>query len=238
MRRSGRGQIDRRFVRLSRDFLRSPVILNPSVRSAPPHVSAGRIPCRAQTGTSPLRRPKARNRLRETTSGYCKGGSRFWRDSSSNRKAMDCVSITSLLSSGRRCAVVASILLAAVICATGHPPTAEVCLTTSDAPFNYVLPPGTSSFVIRLANLEGKRCFTFVNENAATDGRLSIAVSDRQLAAESPLWSTVEGTIPFRQKRRFALSLVGVDANYVRLTFDVGDARKIARFRNDSVPQQ
>jgi hypothetical protein len=77
-----------------------------------------------------------------------------------------------------------------------------------------------------------------VNENLVADGRLSIAVSDQQLAAKSPLWSTVAGTILFRHKHRFALSLVGVDANYVRLTFDVGDTQKIAEFRGDSAPQQ
>lgn len=151
---------------------------------------------------------------------------------------MDRVSIISLLPSVRRCAVVASILLAAVIHATGGSPSAGVCLTTADAPLNYALPRGTSSFVIRLANPEAKRCFTFVNENSAADGQLSIAVSDRQLAAESPLWSAVAGTIPFRHKRRFALSLIGVDANYVRLTFDVADTQKVAEFRDDSVPQQ
>ena len=132
----------------------------------------------------------------------------------------------------------ASILLAAVINATGGSPSAGICLTTADTPLNYALPRGTSSFVIRLGNSEAKRCFTFVNENPAADGQLSIAVSDRQLAVESPLWSTVARTISFRHKRRFALSLVGVDANYVRLTFDIGDMQKIAEFRDDAVPQQ
>ncbi len=120
----------------------------------------------------------------------------------------------------------------------GDPLSTDICLTTADAPLNYALPRGTSSFVIRLANPEAKRCFTFVNENSVADGQLSIAVSDRQLAAESPLWSTVAGAISFRRKRRFALSLVGVDANYVRLTFNVGDTQKIAEFRDDSVPHQ
>jgi hypothetical protein len=151
---------------------------------------------------------------------------------------MDCVSIPSVLPGVRWCAVVASILLAAVIQAKGDPLSADISLTTADAPLNYALPQGTSSFVVRLANPEAKRCFTFVNENLVADGRLSIAVSDQQLAAKSPLWSTVAGTILFRHKHRFALSLVGVDANYVRLTFDVGDTQKIAEFRGDSAPQQ
>jgi len=38
---------------------------------------------------------------------------------------------------------------------------------------------------------------------------------------DSPLWSAVEGAIRFRHKRLFAVSLVGVEAKYVRLTFQV-----------------
>ena len=48
-----------------------------------------------------------------------------------------------------------------------------------------------------------------------------IAVSNQPLVADSPLWSAVEGAIRFRHKRLFAVSLVGVEAKYVRLTFQV-----------------
>jgi hypothetical protein len=93
----------------------------------------------------------------------------------------------------------------------------------------YALSRGATSFIIRLAGRAQDRSFTFVNENAAAEGRLLIAVSNQPLAVDSPMWSAVEGAIRFRHKRLFTLSLVGVEANYVRLTFQVdvpeGNAR-------------
>ena len=65
------------------------------------------------------------------------------------------------------------------------------------------------------------RSFTFVNKNAVAEGQLLIAVSNPPLVADSPSWSAVEGAIRFRHKRFFALSLVGVEAKYVRLTFQI-----------------
>ena len=56
----------------------------------------------------------------------------------------------------------------------------------------------------------------FVNENAAAEGQLLIAVSNQPLVADSPLWSAVEGAIRFRHKRLFTVSLVGVEAKYVQ----------------------
>jgi hypothetical protein len=102
-------------------------------------------------------------------------------------------------------------------------------LTMADAKINYALPRGMTTFIIRLAALAEKRCFTVVNGNAAAEGKLSIAVSNERLAPGSPKWSTVGGAINFRHKRLFALSLVGVAANYVKLTFQVDDSDRIER---------
>lgn len=97
---------------------------------------------------------------------------------------------------------------------------------------HYALPRGSTSFVIRLTDRAQAGNLVFVNENAAAQGVLSIAVSNRTLAADSPHWSAVEGKIRFRNKRLFTVSLVGVEANYVRLTFQVdaprGEAGKTA----------
>ena len=78
---------------------------------------------------------------------------------------------------------------------------------------------GANSFVVSLADHAQDRSFTFVNEDAAAEGRLVIAVSNELLALDSPKWSSVEGSIRFRHKRLFMVSLVGVEANYVKLTF-------------------
>ena len=93
----------------------------------------------------------------------------------------------------------------------------------SDSRFRYALPRGVTSFVLRLAASGQQRCITLENENTAAAGKLSIAISDERLAANSPKWSVVDGAIAFRHKRRFALSLMGVEAKFVKLTFQVDD---------------
>src|SRR4029077_16177797 len=68
----------------------------------------------------------------------------------------------------------------------------------------------------------------FVNENAAARGDLKIAVSNYRLPAKSAKWTEVEGVIPFARKRLFNLSLLGVEAKYVRLSFHVENEGRIA----------
>lgn len=63
--------------------------------------------------------------------------------------------------------------------------------------------------------------FVFINENPAAGGELRIAVSNEQLAVVSEKWKPVEGSILFRHKRLFNLSLLGIDARFVKLTFHV-----------------
>jgi macrodomain Ter protein organizer (MatP/YcbG family) len=60
-----------------------------------------------------------------------------------------------------------------------------------------------------------------VNENMSARGELRIAVSSDKLSVSSNKWIPVDGRIRFRRKRLFNLSLVGVEAKYVKLTFRV-----------------
>jgi hypothetical protein len=106
--------------------------------------------------------------------------------------------------------------------------TEVTSLTMDGAKINYALPRGVTSFIIRLAVPAQQRCITFVNENAAAEGRLSIAVANERLAADNPRWSVVDGAIRFRHKRRFALSLDGIEAHYVKLTFEVDSLEGVA----------
>jgi len=87
-------------------------------------------------------------------------------------------------------------------------------------PFRTALRPGLSSFVIAIPK-EKERTITILNQNLTAEGRFSIAVSDRQLPAGSPQWKAVRGTIRFRKQKQFAVSLDGIEAEYVRLTFEV-----------------
>jgi hypothetical protein len=70
--------------------------------------------------------------------------------------------------------------------------------------------------------------FTFLNENGAARGELKIAVSNYQLAATSPKWTEVDGGVPITDKRVFNVSMVGVEARYVRLSFNIEKAGRIA----------
>lgn len=127
-------------------------------------------------------------------------------------------SLRSFLGHAFRCSLAASILLAPMA-------GAERSL---GAEIRQALPHGVSSFIVRLGVPGSPRSVTFVNENPAAEGKLSIAVAERRLAANSPHWNPVDGAIRFRHKRLFSFSLVGINANYVRLTFDVKTPERVA----------
>ena len=57
---------------------------------------------------------------------------------------------------------------------------------------------------------------------------MRIAVSNSRLPANSPKWIEVSGKTAFRHKRRFNLSMVGVEARYVKLSFHIEKRGRIA----------
>jgi hypothetical protein len=57
---------------------------------------------------------------------------------------------------------------------------------------------------------------------------MKIAVSNYRLPAGSPKWTEVSGTTAFTHKRLFNLSMVGVEARYVKLSFHVEKGSGIA----------
>ena len=94
-------------------------------------------------------------------------------------------------------------------------------LIMDDDSISCPLQGGDTTFVIALPKVASIDRFTFVNENAAAHGELKIAVSNYRLPANSSKWTEVEGVIPFAGKRLFNLSMLGVEANYVRFSFHV-----------------
>ncbi|MFN2507826.1 MAG: hypothetical protein ABR589_03540 [Chthoniobacterales bacterium] len=90
------------------------------------------------------------------------------------------------------------------------------------------LQEGQTTFVIKLPTTSLLDRFTFVNENAAAAGELKIAVSNYRLPAASSKWVEVDGSITFTRKRVFNLSMLGVEARYVKLSFRVEKAGRIA----------
>ncbi|HEY2615001.1 MAG TPA: hypothetical protein VGI42_04780 [Chthoniobacterales bacterium] len=92
---------------------------------------------------------------------------------------------------------------------------------TSAGRLIYPLQEGETIFLIAFASAAQLNGFTFVNENAAAQGELKIAVANKPLAARSPDWTDVNGSIAFAHKRLINLSMVGVEARYLRLSFQV-----------------
>ncbi len=90
------------------------------------------------------------------------------------------------------------------------------------------LQEGRTTFVIKLPATSQRDRFTFVNENATAAGELRISVSNDQLPATSPKWVEVDGNITFSHKRLFSVSTVGVEARYLKLSFDVAKGVRIA----------
>jgi hypothetical protein len=90
------------------------------------------------------------------------------------------------------------------------------------------LQEGETTFIISFPKTSLLDHFTFMNENAEVQGEMRIAVSDYRLPANSPKWTDVSGKTAFTSKRLFSLSMVGVEARYVKLSFRVEKGRRIA----------
>jgi hypothetical protein len=109
-----------------------------------------------------------------------------------------------------------------------EPDPGATALIMEDDTVTCLLQEGETNFVIELPQFASLDRFTFLNENAAARGELKISVSNQRLAANSVEWTDVEGVIPFAHKRLFGVSLLGIEAKYVRLSFRVEKQGQIA----------
>jgi hypothetical protein len=91
------------------------------------------------------------------------------------------------------------------------------------------LPEGDTTFVIFVARSSTLDRFTFINENKPAFGELRIAVANEKLPADSDKWTSVDGAVSFEGKRLFNVSMLGVEAKYVRLTFHVAHEEGVGR---------
>ncbi len=101
-------------------------------------------------------------------------------------------------------------------------------LIMDDDTLSVPLQEGETTFIITLPTTSLVDRFSFVNENATARGNLKIAVSNHQLAPGSAKWVEVDGQIPFTNKRLFNVSMMGVEARYVKLSFNVEKGGRIA----------
>ncbi len=94
-------------------------------------------------------------------------------------------------------------------------------LIMEDDSISCPLREGETTFVIALPRSCGLERLKFINENAAARGTLRLAVANEELPANSPRWIMVDGSIGFQNKRLFNVSMVGVEAKFVRVSFKV-----------------
>ena len=106
--------------------------------------------------------------------------------------------------------------------------TAPTTLLLDDDTLSYPLPEGATTFVVSFPRVSALDRFTLVNENAAAQGDLTVAVSNYRLSAQSDRWNEVSTGTAFSGKRLIDLSLLGIEARYVKLTFNVEKGGRIA----------
>ena len=106
--------------------------------------------------------------------------------------------------------------------------TEKNILTLENDTVSCALPEGDTTFIISLERSSRLDRFTFINENTTARGELRIAVSNEKLSADSDKWTPVDGATSFKRKRLFSVSVLGVEAKYVRLTFHVEHENDIA----------
>ena len=101
-------------------------------------------------------------------------------------------------------------------------------LILDDDTLSYPLPAGDTTLILTFPRVSLLDRFNFVNENAAAEGEMRISVSNYRLPADSPKWTEVNGSTAFTGKRLVNLSLLGVEARYVKLSFRVAKGGRIA----------
>jgi hypothetical protein len=111
---------------------------------------------------------------------------------------------------------------------TGEKDSRAATLINEDDTLSCPLQEGETTFIISFPKASLLDRFTFINENAAVRGEMKIAVSNDQLPADSPKWTDVSGKTEFISKRLLNLSLLGVEARYVKLSFHVKKGGHIA----------
>lgn len=116
----------------------------------------------------------------------------------------------------------------AAIATSSEENNSAAALIMDDDTLSCPLPEGQTTFIITLPTTSLVDRLTFMNENAVAHGELKIAVSNYQLPVTSKKWQDVEGDIAITNKRLFNVSIVGVEARYVKLSFKVEKAGRIA----------
>jgi len=107
------------------------------------------------------------------------------------------------------------------VSSAGEKKSAAAALIMDDDTLSCPLQEGETTFIISFPKTSLLDRFNFINQNAEVQGEMKIAVSNSRLPVNSPKWTEVTGKTVFASKRLFSLSMVGVEARYVKLSFHV-----------------
>ena len=121
-----------------------------------------------------------------------------------------------------------------VVTSLGSNKSNEAAVILNENTLSCPLQEGETTFIIAFSKTSPLDGFTFVNENAAAKGEMKIAISNSRLPFDSPKWIDVTGKTAFTHKRRFTLSMVGVDARYLKLSFHVEKRSDVALIESAS----
>ncbi len=105
---------------------------------------------------------------------------------------------------------------------------ATAALIMEDQTVSRALEQGETTYILTLPRISLLNRFSFRNENADARGDVTISVSDYRLPARSSRWNEAAPAISFSGQRVFNLSLPGIEAKYVRLSFRVEKEGRIA----------
>ena len=79
--------------------------------------------------------------------------------------------------------------------------SSAAALIMDDDTLSCPLQEGETTFIISFPRTSLLDRFTFINENAAVQGEMRIAVSNYRLPPDSPKWTEVSGKTEFTSKR-------------------------------------
>jgi hypothetical protein len=101
-------------------------------------------------------------------------------------------------------------------------------LVWDDNTLSCPLPEGDITFVVTLPKITLLDRFAFINENAAARGEFQFAVSNYRLSPNDSRWIPVEGSKRLTGNREVNLSILGVEARYVKLSFHIEKEGRLA----------
>jgi hypothetical protein len=101
-------------------------------------------------------------------------------------------------------------------------------LVLDDNTLSCPLPVGENTFIVSLPRISVLERFAFINQSAAGQGEFELAVSNYRLGSNDPKWKIVQASTRFGGQRLLSVSLPGVEAKYVRLSFHVRKEGRLA----------